>query len=84
MASPLIALGLTKRGVSDVSTEKPIEIVFLIISPEQTPDIQVKLLGLASRAAQNRHLLQDLRAARSPEDALGVIGAWEAPASPEN
>ncbi len=84
LASPLIALGLTKRGVSDVSTEKPIEIVFLIISPEQTPDIQVKLLGLASRAAQNRHLLQDLRAARSPEDALGVIGAWEAPASPEN
>jgi two-component system sensor histidine kinase KdpD len=84
LAAPLVALGLTRRGVSDVSTEKPIEIVFLIITPEETPDVQVRLLGMASRAAQNRHLLQDLRAARSPEESLRMIGAWEAPASPEN
>jgi two-component system sensor histidine kinase KdpD len=79
LAAPLVALGLTKRGVSDVSAEKPVEIVFLIITPEEIPDVQVRLLGLASRAAQNRHLLQDLRAARSPEEALRLIASWEAP-----
>jgi len=72
-------LGLTRRGVSDVSTERPIETVFLILSPAQSPDVQVQLLGLASRAAQNRHLLQALRAARTPEEAMSVVLNWEAP-----
>jgi two-component system, OmpR family, sensor histidine kinase KdpD len=77
LAAPLVALGLTRRGVSDVLTEKPIEIVFLILSPAQNPDIQVKLLGLASRAAQNRQLLQDLHSAQTPEEALAALNNWE-------
>jgi two-component system sensor histidine kinase KdpD len=79
LAAPIVALGLTREGVTDVSTEKPIEIVFLIISPAQAPDTQVKLLGLASRAAQNRHLLQSLRSARTPEEAMRMILDWEMP-----
>jgi two-component system sensor histidine kinase KdpD len=79
LVAPIVALGLTREGVTDVATEKPIEIVFLIISPAQAPDTQVKLLGLASRAAQNRHLLQSLKAARTPEEAMRVILNWEMP-----
>jgi len=79
LTNPLVAIGLTRQGVSDVSTEKPIEIVFLILSPAQTPDTQVQLLGLASRAAQNRHLLQRLRSARTPEEAMRAIVNWETP-----
>lgn len=79
LMEPVIVLGLTRRGVSDVSTERPIETVFLILSPAQSPDAQVQLLGLASRAAQNRHLLQALRAARTPEEAMAVVLNWEAP-----
>jgi len=79
LAAPIVALGLTRKGVADVSTEKPIENIFLIISPAQAPDTQVKLLGLASRAAQNRHLLQSLRSARTPEEAMRVILNWEMP-----
>jgi two-component system sensor histidine kinase KdpD len=74
---PVVALGLTRRGVADVSAEKPIEFVFLILSPVDTPDTQVQLLGLASRAAQNRHLLQDLRSAPTPEEAMRAIRNWE-------
>ena len=62
-----------------MATDKPIEIVFLILSPAEAPDTQVKLLGLASRAAQNRHLMQALRSVRSPEDALKIIKDWERP-----
>ena len=79
LAAPVIAMGLTKEGVSDVATEKPIEIVFLILSPAEAPDTQVKLLGLASRAAQSRHLMQDLRMARTPEETLRAIEEWESP-----
>ena len=75
---PFVALGMTRQGVSDVSTEKPIELVFLILSPAQNPDTQVQILGLASRAGQNRYLLQGLRSVRTPEEAMKVIYEWEA------
>jgi two-component system sensor histidine kinase KdpD len=80
LAAPVIAVGLTREGVIDVATDKPIEIVFLILSPAQTPDMQVKLLGLASRAAQNRSLMQALRSVRTPEEAMRAIRDWDAPA----
>ncbi len=79
LTAPIVALGLTGKGVSDVLTEKPIEIVFLILSPAQTPDIQVKVLGLTSRAAQNRQLLQSLKSAQTPEEVLSAIHNWERP-----
>jgi two-component system sensor histidine kinase KdpD len=79
MTTPVVAIGLTKLGVSDVSTEKPIDLVFLILSPAQTPDTQVQILGLASRAAQNRRLLQSLRSVQTPREAMKVILDWEAP-----
>jgi two-component system, OmpR family, sensor histidine kinase KdpD len=81
LATPLVALGLTREGVIDVATDKPIDIVFLILSPAQTPETQVKLLGLASRASQNRSLVQTLRSARKPEEALRAIRDWEAAAA---
>ncbi|MGZ5467828.1 MAG: PTS sugar transporter subunit IIA, partial [Candidatus Aminicenantales bacterium] len=62
------------------ATDKPIEIVFLILSPAQAPDTQVKLLGLASRASQNRSLMQALRSVRTPEEAMRAIRDWEAAA----
>ncbi|MCX5753225.1 MAG: PTS sugar transporter subunit IIA [Candidatus Krumholzibacteria bacterium] len=77
LAAPLVVLGLTKRGISDLETEKRIELVFLILSPAETPDTQVQALGLASRAAQNRQLLQRLGAAEVPEEAMTAIRDWE-------
>jgi two-component system sensor histidine kinase KdpD len=78
LPAPAVALGLTKEGVSDVATDKPIELVFLILSPAEAPETQVKLLGLTSRAAQSRHLMQALRSAMTSEEALRAIQEWEA------
>jgi two-component system sensor histidine kinase KdpD len=83
LAAPVVALGLTKKGIEDVTTDKPIELVFLLLSPAQVPETQVKLLGLASRAAQNRRLLQTLRSARTPEEAMRAIVGWETPDGPQ-
>jgi two-component system sensor histidine kinase KdpD len=78
LTTSVVSIGLTKLGVSDISTEKPIELVFLILSPVETPDTQVQILGLASRAAQNRRLLQSLRSVQTPQEATQVIFDWEA------
>ncbi|HUH64927.1 MAG TPA: PTS sugar transporter subunit IIA [Syntrophales bacterium] len=72
-----VALGLTHVGVSDVVTEKPIELVFLIFSPADIPDEQIQILGLASRAALDRQLMETLRLVKTPGDAYRAIQAWE-------
>lgn len=74
---PILALGIAKEGILGVETEKPVELVFMIISPEETPDVQIKLLGLASRIGQDRHLFQSLKSTRRPEEAMDTIRAWE-------
>ena len=79
LASPIVVLGITREGVTGVATEKPVELVFLIISPAEVPEVQVQVLGLVSRAAQDRHLFQSLKAAKKPEEALEAIRAWEMP-----
>jgi two-component system sensor histidine kinase KdpD len=75
----IVCLGLTRQGVSDEPTEKPVELVFLILSPGENPDEQIKILALASHAAQSRHLLQNLRSARTSEEAMKAVWEWEVP-----
>ncbi len=79
LTNSIVSLGLTRQGVSDEHTEKPVELVFLILSPGENPDEQIKTLALASHAAQDRHLLQSLRSARTSEDAMRTIRDWEGP-----
>jgi two-component system, OmpR family, sensor histidine kinase KdpD len=74
---PVVAIGLTQKGVSDVSTEKPIEYVFLILSPEEAPEVQVQILGQVSRASRNRQLVQNLGLCRTPAEVLTAFRDWE-------
>jgi len=62
----------------DVATDKPIELIFLLLSPAETPDIQVSC-WVGQPAAQNRRLLQILRTVQTPDEALqpsglGIVG----------
>lgn len=74
---PIMALGLTPKGILDVSSGQRIGLVFLILSPARTPAMQVQALALVSRAAKNRQLGEGLSTARSPEEALEIIRDWE-------
>ena len=78
LRAPVIALGLTRKGVPDVVTEKQMEIVFLILSPEEEPNTQVGLLALVGRAARNRSLLRNLASSATGEDVLAVVRDSEA------
>lgn len=77
LATPIIALGIAKQGVSDVSTDQPVKLVFLILCPKTEPDTQVRLLGLVSHAAQSRHLLQGLISCENGEEAFKAVRRWE-------
>jgi two-component system sensor histidine kinase KdpD len=77
LGASVIALGITKQGVSDAPTDQPVKLVFLILSPKAPPDLQVRLLGLVSRAARSRHLVEDLVSCPSGDLALEAIRRWE-------
>jgi two-component system sensor histidine kinase KdpD len=51
LAKPLAVLGLTRSGVTDAAAGKPVECVFLSLTPLEEPEIQVRILALAARAA---------------------------------
>jgi two-component system sensor histidine kinase KdpD len=77
LEAPVVAVGLTHGGISDADVEKPVAIVFMILTPAGDPDAQVRLLGLLSRAARNRDLMRRLDAARDGDEALVAILDWE-------
>jgi len=77
LTRPLVALGLTRGGVPDAAVEKPVEYVFLSLSPLENPEIQVRILALAARALQNRHLSQALRAAADAREVHLALKSWE-------
>jgi two-component system sensor histidine kinase KdpD len=80
--APQVALGLTHAGVLDVATEKPIEAIFLLLSPATGASVHLQLLSRFGRALQDRGLRRALAAAESPEAAVAAIQDFEAASSP--
>jgi two-component system sensor histidine kinase KdpD len=77
LEASVVALGLTRWGIADVETEKPIELVFLILSPAKNPDTQIQVLGLISKAAMSRSLFLDLQQCQTPGQILETVRNWE-------
>ncbi len=78
LPDPTVTLGITREGISDVVTERPVQLVFLILSALETPETQTRILALAARASQDRHLIRSLREAPTPDLVLVAIQDWEA------
>lgn len=74
---PFLALGLTREGISNVVTEKPVDYVFLSLTPLEQPEIQVSILALAAHTLQNRQLVQLLQLARNAGEVHAAIKEWE-------
>jgi mannitol/fructose-specific phosphotransferase system IIA component (Ntr-type) len=79
--TPKIALGLTHGGVLDGGTDKPIEAVFMLLSPMSEASTHLQMLARAGRLLQNRELRRRLAKVKSPVAALEEIRDWE-PADP--
>jgi two-component system, OmpR family, sensor histidine kinase KdpD len=74
----VVAMGVTRQGVEDLSLEKPVEYIFLVLTPAESPDIQVKILGILARVSRNRRLLLKIQSCRTPEEVLSAVQDWEA------
>jgi two-component system sensor histidine kinase KdpD len=79
LVRPVVAIGLTRKGVSDVSTEKPIEYIFMILSPAEVPEVQIQILAQVSRASRNRELVRNLGKCRTPQEVFAAVRDWETP-----
>jgi two-component system sensor histidine kinase KdpD len=77
LTEPKIVLGLTHGGVLDAPTEKPIEAVFMLLSPTGGANTHLQMLAKAGRLLQSRDLRKRLTRTRTPEDALSEIRDWE-------
>jgi two-component system sensor histidine kinase KdpD len=77
LEKPVVAMGVTRQGVADISTEKPVENIFLVLTPADSPDTQVRILGILARASRNRHLHLKIQSCRTPEEVLSAIQDWE-------
>jgi two-component system, OmpR family, sensor histidine kinase KdpD len=73
----VVAVGITRQGVTGVATEKPVEFVFLVLSPARTPDEQVRILGTLAKVSRNRNLLLKMQSGRTPEEVLAAVQEWE-------
>lgn len=78
LGNPVVAMGITRQGVEDLSLEKPVEYIFLVLTPSDSPDIQVRILGILARVSRNRHLLLKIQSCRTPEEVLAAVQEWEA------
>ena len=76
LGAPLMALGLTHGGISDLSGE-PVRMVFMVLSPGDDPSTHLRLLAIAAKMHQRLELRRELATAADPQSALAAITAWE-------
>jgi two-component system, OmpR family, sensor histidine kinase KdpD len=71
------AFGVTKQGVTDALSAKPIEAVFLALYPGHLSADYLKLMSAALTALRDRQVLQGLAAVSKPDEVIAVLREWE-------
>ena len=79
LEKPLVAIGLSHGGILDAYTEKPIEVVFLLLSPKEENRSHLQLLAVAGRLFLSRTLRNRLSRARDPEGAFVILAEADGP-----
>ncbi|MFH0960734.1 MAG: PTS sugar transporter subunit IIA [Pseudomonadota bacterium] len=78
---PIVSLGIALNGIEDVATEIPVKLIFLIIAPEEDPNVQIRILGMVSRLARNKNFVDKMINCDSKEKAWIAILDMERGAS---
>ena len=69
-----VCLGINSNGVDFQSIDKkPVNIIFLLVGPENNPGLHIKLLSRISRLMSNEELRGQLSACKSAEEAFNFI-----------
>lgn len=76
--SLMLGFGLSRNGVDFESIDGlPTHIFFLLITPENSIDIHLKLLSQISRILKNDYFKERLLHANDPEEVIRIIGEEE-------
>ena len=71
---PYIFVSTLVNGLDFNSTDDiPVDIIFLLIAPDDQGSEHLQALALISRVLRNKELTTELRGRKSPESALAVI-----------
>lgn len=70
---PEVALALTRGGVSDVASERPIEAVFLLLAPPAGPSSDLSLLTGAIHLFQHLNVRRKLLEVRTAAEVLPIL-----------
>ncbi|MBC7661230.1 MAG: PTS sugar transporter subunit IIA [Chitinophagaceae bacterium] len=73
-----LALALTKGGISDVKSERPIEAVFLLLDPAAPLASQAKLMSRVMKIIRTLHAQRELAEVHTGEQLLELIRNVEA------
>ena len=77
LKEPRIAVGITHAGVLDSPAEKPIEIVFMLLSPAEGANAHLQLLAKGGRLLQSRELRRRLAKTQTLTTVIEEIREWE-------
>ena len=70
----VLALGIAKKSVDFSSIDqKPVDLIFLLLGPENNPGIHIKLLSRISRLMSNKDMRHNLAAAKSATEAFKLV-----------
>ncbi|MGE0480419.1 MAG: cation:proton antiporter [Phycisphaerae bacterium] len=79
---PRIVFGRSAAGIEfRPDAVEPVRLVFLLVSPAEDPDLQVRLLGRIAQLASDATLRQRLLDATSPEQVLQTVAEADAVAT---
>ena len=73
--SPLVSLGISKKGIGfDAADGKPSFVFFAVVTPEDHPSLNLQILAaVAQLIRRSRHLSKKLTRARTGREILDVI-----------
>jgi two-component system, OmpR family, sensor histidine kinase KdpD len=77
LAEIVTAFGVTKQGVTDALSSKPIEAVFMALYPGHLSAEYLRLMSAALSALRDRQVLHGLSVASKPDEVLAVLREWE-------
>jgi len=79
LKEPVISIGTSKDGIAYNETDKePVHFIILILSPNHSPIIHLQILAAAaSLVKKGKKLIEEILAAQSPENLVGIIQKYE-------
>jgi len=74
LSEPMMAFGLSRKGIDFESLDKkPAHIFFMLLTPENAPNIHLKLLAGIAKILRNEPFRQRLMMAKTPDEVISIL-----------